>query len=212
MKNILSAVLFLCSITLFGQSTDQSAPKKSNPLPNSLFNLDVHGILGAPAVGIKGVIGSNNSGVLLGFQMGGIYGYYDDTLSDWIDVYNPFSLRLGYQRAAVAGLYWNVSADYCLSNNVYYSYELDPFGNYFWNQVERKRSGYRVNVGLGYTLSFLKSKRMYFNTEVVFSVLNKSRITSFPFQLISGIGFRIGTPASTSYEGVKEIRTVPMQP
>lgn len=215
MKNILSAVLFLCSITLFGQSNDQSASKKSNPLPNSLFNLDVNYTVGSPILGIKSVIGSNNSGFLLGFQFGGYF--VDDYYSDgaWVgykETYNLKTLRIGYQGSIFYGLYWNTSTDLCSSSYYNYNSYYDNAGNYQSNSDEGVKRGYRVNIGIGYTLSLLKSKRLYLNSEFVVHVLDRSQFNTNRIQASCGIGYRFGTPANTTYEGVKEIRTVPMQP
>lgn len=221
MKNIFSTVLLLCSISLFGQSTDQSAPKKSNPLPNSLFNLDVNYSVGSPILGIKSVIGTNNSGFLLGVQFGGyefsfIDDYYSEIASAWIggykESYNLKSLRIGYQGSIFNGLYWNTSMDLCSSSYYdYISYDYDT-GFYESYSDYGDRRGYRVNLGIGYTLSLLKSKRLYLNSEFVVHVLDRSQFNSYRIQASFGIGYRFGTPAKTTYEGVKEIRTVPMQP
>ncbi|MCE2711937.1 MAG: hypothetical protein LW688_05285 [Cryomorphaceae bacterium] len=220
MKNIFSAVLFFCSISLFGQSTNQSTPKKSNPLPNSLFNLDVNYALGSPILGIKSVIGSNNSGFLLGFQFGGYefspIDYYSEIeaarVEGYNETYNFKSLRIGYQGSIFNGLYWNTSIDLCSSSYYNYSsYDYDA-GYYQSYSDYGDRRGYRVNLGIGYTLSLLKSKRLYLNSEFVVHVLDRSQFNTTRIQASFGIGYRIGTPAKTTYEGVKEIRTVPMQP
>jgi hypothetical protein len=73
------------------------------------------------------------------------------------------------------------------------------------------RRSWRVNLGLGYTLSLGKKKRFYLNYEMAMAILNTN--SEVPrLNLSAGIGFRLGTPASTTFEGVKEIRTVPMKP
>jgi hypothetical protein len=197
MKNILSLVLLCCSLSVFGQSAAQSTPKKRTPLPNSLFNLDVnYAILGGPIFGIKSVIGSNNSGFLVGFQFGG-YGYYSDSAY----VFNSKSLRIGYQGSVFTGIYWTTSIDLC--SRSLYDYNFEYYG---------KARGYRVNLGVGYTLSVLKSKRLYLNSEFVLHVLDRSQINTNRIQASFGIGYRIGTPATTTYEGVKNVTTVPVKP
>jgi hypothetical protein len=72
--------------------------------------------------------------------------------------------------------------------------------------------GWRLNTGLGYTISLGKAKRIYLNTETIFSVIDKSKSSQGPLTFFCGIGYRFGSPARTSYDGIKNITTVPLKP
>jgi hypothetical protein len=69
----------------------------------------------------------------------------------------------------------------------------------------------RLNTGLGYTISLGKAKRFYLNTEMVYSVIDKSKSSQGKLSLLGGIGFRLGTPAKTSYDGIKNVTTIPIE-
>jgi hypothetical protein len=212
----LISILFLTSLNVFSQSAiatnnalnqnkgatnlaTSSKSKKSHELPESLLNLEIQyeNLLGGGisksygGYGVKGVIGSNNTGVLLGYMFG--YGASSDSS---ITSYN--STKLGYQYGIVRGFYANANFNLARTRTLY----LD-------NGLE-KISSIRVNIGVGYTFSFGKRKRIYYNLETGFAVINTQDLIS-RLCINSGIGFRLGTPAKTSYEGVKNVTTVPMK-
>lgn len=240
-------------------------------LPGSILNLDFSYayMFGSDSVSssiyfpIKLVLGSGNSGLIIGFQGGGnpsidnsplLLGRVTDGGSA-NDVYqsNPYTtsvtsvnylqsykevdpdfilnglmLRFGYQKAIFRGLYANLTFDVCRSKYFYslrheyltyynYDYGWGEMTDYLYtNEYEYDLNevlwGVRSNFGLGYTISFLKSKRAYLNTEMLCSIFDRSNQYLSRFQLNIGLGFRLGTPASTKYEGVKNVTTVPIKP
>lgn len=202
------SILFLTSLSVFSQgtmatnnasnqnigatnSTASAKSKKSHELPESLLNLEVpyeRFLVGGIAVGlgVKAMIGSKNTGLLLGYMRG--IGSSDYT-------YNSF--KLGYQYGIVRGFYAN--ANFNLAT-------MKPYFAYY-----PQARTIRVNLGIGYTLSFGKKKRLYYNIETAFAVINTNSNTLPRFAIYSGLGFRLGTPAKTSYEGVKNVTTVPMK-
>ena len=209
MKYLLISILFLTTLSVFSQgtmatnnasnqnigatnSTASAKSKKSHELPESLVNFDVHGetyslLAGYPGSGIKMVVGSKNTGFLVGFSFG------DD---DFSETYR--SIRVGYQYGIKRGFYANANLNVMNFNyNRYNSY------------IPNDRS-LRLNLGIGYTFSFGKRKRVYYNFETGFAVINTQDLIS-RLCINSGLGFRIGTPAKTSYEGVKNVTTVPMK-
>jgi hypothetical protein len=208
MKYLLISILFLTSLSVFSQgtmatnnasnqntgatnSTASAKSKKSHELPESLVNLEVQSeILGTGidflGGGVKAMIGSKNTGLLLGFIIG------SNSLSD--TTYNSF--RLGYQYGVVRGFYANANFNLASIKSI--------------DLYATKYRSIRVNLGIGYTLSFGKKKRLYYNIETAFAAININSLLP-RFAIYSGIGFRLGTPAKTSYEGVKNVTTVPMK-
>jgi len=209
MKYILISILFLTSLNVFSQSAiatnnalnqnkgatnpaTSSKSKKNHELPESLLNLEIQSetyslLSGYLGTGIKLVVGTKNTGVLAGFSFGddGFYESYK-------------SLRLGYQYGISRGFYANANLNVMNFNyNRYNSY------------IPNDRS-LRLNLGLGYTFSFGKRKRIYYNLETGFAVINTQDLIS-RLCINSGLGFRLGTPAKTSYEGVKNVTTVPVK-
>jgi hypothetical protein len=209
MKYILISILFLTSLNVFSQSAiatnnalnqnkgatnpaTSSKSKKNHELPESLLNLEIQSetyslLSGYLGTGIKLVVGTKNTGVLAGFSFGddGFYESYK-------------SLRLGYQYGISTGFYANANLNVMNFNyNRYNSY------------IPNDRS-LRLNLGLGYTFSFGKRKRIYYNLETGFAVINTQDLIS-RLCINSGLGFRLGTPAKTSYEGVKNVTTVPVK-
>jgi hypothetical protein len=173
-------------------SAASTKSKKSHELPESLVNFDVHAetyslLAGYPGSGIKMVVGTKNTGVLVGFSFGG---------DDFSEAYR--SIRVGYQYGIKRGLYANANLN--VMNFKYSS---------FYGGISKDRS-LRLNLGIGYTFSFGKRKRVYYNFETGFAVINTQDLIS-RLCINSGLGFRIGTPAKTSYEGVKNVTTVPMK-
>ena len=206
MKYLLISILFLTSLSVFGQSqismnnalnqnngaTNSVKAKKSHDLPESLVNFDVHAetyslLAGYPGSGIKMVVGSKNTGFLVGFSFGG---------DDFSETYR--SIRVGYQYGIKRGFYANANLNVMNFNYIVY------FGD-----IAKDRS-LRLNLGLGYTFSFGKRKRIYYNLETGFAVINTKDLAD-RLCINSGLGFRLGTPAKTSYEGVKNVTTVPMK-
>ncbi len=169
-----------------------SKSKKNHELPESLLNLEIQSetyslLSGYLGTGIKLVVGTKNTGVLAGFSFGddGFYESYK-------------SLRLGYQYGISRGFYANANL-----NVMYFNY------NRYNSYIPNDRS-LRLNLGLGYTFSFGKRKRIYYNLETGFAVINTKDLAD-RLCINSGLGFRLGTPAKTSYEGVKNVTTVPVK-
>ena len=139
------------------------------------------------------------------------------------------ALRLGYQKSIFKGLYANLSADLCriqtsVSHEYLVSYNYDYVSSWdgtvytysssvYLSELETKRTilGWRLNTGLGYTISLGDAKKFYLNTEMIYSVIDKSKSTQGKMSLMGGIGFRLGTPAKTSYDGIKVVNTVPVK-
>lgn len=173
-------------------ATNSAKSKKSHDLPESLVNFDVHAetyslLAGYPGSGIKMVVGSKNTGFLVGFSFGG---------DDFSETYR--SIRVGYQYGIKRGFYANANL-----NVMNFNY------NGYYGVIAKDRS-LRLNLGLGYTFSFGKRKRIYYNLETGFAVINTKDLAD-RLCINSGLGFRLGTPAKTSYEGVKNVTTVPMK-
>lgn len=138
---------------------------------------------------------------------------------------NGISLRLGYQQSIFKGLYANISADLTrIKTDVEFinydvSYDWLPANSgdtipeefYQFNTTRPDRTilGWRLNTGIGYTFSFGRAKKIYLNTEMVYSVINKSKTINGNMSLMAGLGYRFGTPAKTTFDGVKTIKTIP---
>ena len=192
MKKILIISFFLFALSsLTAQVTPVTLKqKKKFALPKSLFNLDVNynipvfSSAGFPILA-KAMIGSNNTGIIIGLQ---------DCIPQNLEVdevrFKGFLLRLGYQKSIVRGLFCNNTLDSSFMTSI----------------------GWRLNTGLGYTISLGKAKRIYLNTETIFSVIDKSKSSQGPLTFFCGIGYRFGAPAKTSYDGIKNITTVPLKP
>lgn len=256
--------MLLTSLQLFAQSTS-AAPKKKGVLPETLFNLDFNGSFSrynGPAsqestiiMPVKVVIGSKNTGIIVGFQsckigssiifnnapteinplvvqnydpnaynINSSYRYsYPSSSSSSLN--KGFAIRLGYQKAIFRGLYANASldisrikADVRHSYYVTYDYFDSWSGSYYSTdaylgetELARTMWGMRVNAGLGYTISIGKAKKFYLNYELIYSIIDKSKSSQGKLNIIGGIGFRIGSPAKTSIDGIKEVNTVPVK-
>jgi hypothetical protein len=136
-----------------------------------------------------------------------------------------FAIRLGYQKSIFRGLYANVSIDISrIKADVYHYYDVtyDYYsqwsGTYYSTgvylrekELNRTIWGMRLNTGLGYTISLGKAKKFYLNTEIIYSIIDKSKSSQGKLNIMGGIGFRIGSPAKTSYDGIKEVNTVPIK-
>ena len=136
---------------------------------------------------------------------------------------NGITMRLGYQQSIFKGLYANISGDLTRIkkrvSNVYndvscdYISALDGFqynlliGDFYQLQPDRTILGWRLNTGIGYTFSFGRAKKIYLNTEMVYSVINKSKTIEGNMSLMAGLGFRFGAPAKTTFDnGTKTLR------
>lgn len=227
MKKILSITfLLLTTFQLFAQNPSD-APKKKGTLPETLFNLDldfnrsfsfVDDLIGINSMTVKTMIGSKNTGIIVGLHsciMGNdeflrkqFFANRDYINSNPISINNKgFSIRLGYQKALYRGLYATVSADLTrikadVEHNYIYHYDIE---------LDRIIWGMRLNAGLGYTISIGRAKKFYLNYELIYSIIDKSKSTQGKLNFIGGIGFRIGSPAKTSYDGIKEVYTVPIK-
>lgn len=140
---------------------------------------------------------------------------------------NGITMRLGYQQSIFKGLYANISGDLTRIktrvSNVYNEVSCDyisglsgiQYNNliiedfYQLQPEDRTILGWRLNTGIGYTFSFGKAKKIYLNTEMVYSVINKSKTINGNMSLMAGLGYRFGTPAKTTFDGVKTIKTIP---
>jgi hypothetical protein len=253
MKILLTICLLLFgSVTVLAQN-NLDAPKKKGTLPETLFNLDFNGNFsfdGLTSMPVKAMIGSKNTGIIVGFQtckMGNsvlnnvpteinpliVQDYEPDAYninssyrssSPSFSLNKGFAIRLGYQKSIFRGLYANASldisrikADVRHSYYVTYNYFDSWFGEYsswtYLQETELNRTiwGMRLNTGLGYTISLGKAKKFYLNTEIIYSIIDKSKSSQGKLNIIGGIGFRIGSPAKTSYDGIKEVNTVPVK-
>ncbi len=132
------------------------------------------------------------------------------------------SIRLGYQRSLFSGIYANASMDICTIKARFYTedeyYSLYYQFIYNTDEYYQRLWAMRLNAGIGYTLSIGKQKRFYFNSEIVYSffnrILNSHSLTIDiynNFNINMGFGFRIGSPSKTTYDGIKEVNTVPLK-
>ena len=217
MKKILILNLLLFAFgSIFAQKPSIAPKQKKNfTLPKSLFNLDVNynipvfSSAGFPILA-KAMIGSNTTGIIIGLQ---------DCIPQNLEVdevrFIGFLLRLGYQKSIVRGLFCNLSADFCRmkgSESAFADPSLEIMPNNTLDSSFMTSIGWRLNTGLGYTISLGKAKRIYLNTETIFSVIDKSKSSQGPLTFFWGLGYRFGAPAKTSYDGIKNITTVPLKP
>lgn len=137
-----------------------------------------------------------------------------------------FAITLGYQKSIFRGLYANASLDISrikaeVRHSYYVTYDyFDSWSGGYYSTgtylqetefAPRKIWGMRLNAGLGYTISIGRAKKFYLNYELIYSIIDKSKSTQGRLNIIAGIGFRIGSPAKTSYDGIKEVNTVPIK-
>jgi hypothetical protein len=248
-KIIISNFLLFLSLSICAQSNLENSKKKGS-LPESLMNIDFNQSLSLDKerftnLPLKIVIGTNNSGIILGVQSC-IFGVNQQIGHDQSNVINEFeqltgtyvtdaiysnsnaynlnrgiALRLGYQKSIVKGLYASLSGDFCQIKadiehtylmSYYYSWSGSEYYSTYNTYDENTRYiGWRLNAGIGYTISLGKAKRFYLNTEFVYAVIDNSKSLSARMNFMSGIGFRIGTPAKTTYEGIRDAQTIPIQ-
>jgi hypothetical protein len=145
--------------------------------------------------------------------------------TDMVALNKGFAIRLGYQKSIFRGLYANVSIDISrIKADVYHYYDVtydyySPWSGTYYStgvylrekELNRTIWGMRLNTGLGYTISLGKAKKFYLNTEMIYSIIDKSKSSQGKLNIMGGIGFRIGSPAKTSYDGIKEVNTVPIK-
>ena len=213
---------YLYAITNSGESSSL-AQLASNKFTDFLYRAN-----DVPRV--KAMIGSKNTGIIIGYQscrMGSqsylknVYSNTNMTTDSAIyfysnPAYNPyknkgFSIRLGYQKALISGLYASVSGDLTrIKANVEHKFYNNNFSIYEFEK-DRIIWGMRLNAGLGYTLSIGKAKKFYLNNEIVYSFIDKSKSNLLKLNLNFAFGFRIGTPSKTTYDGIKEVNTVPLK-
>ena len=207
MKKIVAIFFVIFSSTSLLSQKESTSPKekKVNSLPESFLNLDLNyasisnisdnqEITSKPFV-LKAMIGSKNSGLIVGFQT---CTFKESFISG--DNTNGITMRLGYQKSIFRGLYGNIAADLTAIK--------DAYTPVFLERNDRTILGWRLNTGIGYTFSFGKAKKIYLNTEMLYSVINKSKTIEGNMSLMAGLGFRFGKPAKTTYDiGTKTVRS-----
>jgi hypothetical protein len=198
MKKLLFYFFIFSSAITVAQTAQNTSKKRSSELPVSLLNLDFlfeseANPAAYPGLGVKMVFGSQNTGILAGFSVA------SDNYSQ-----SYRSIRAGYQYGIKRGLYSNVNLNLLNFRYDGYYYSGYPSADIIENH-------FRLNLGLGYTLSLGKKKRFYINLEGACALINTNDELS-RIILNFGYGFRFGTPAKTSYEGVKNVTTVPIKP
>ena len=212
MKKILILCLLLFAFgSMFAQKQSIAPKQKKNfALPKSLFNLDFNYCTSLNEIdenfgiiSIKAMIGSNNTGIFLGVKPLGInYGDLEK---------NPnLEIQLGYQKRIFKGLFTSLSLELTRVK----------FTDYF-SSLEEIKIFSSLITSIGYTISLGKTKRIYLNYEVNYYLIDGFRDyiqDNFGYEadkrlnLTVGLGYRFGSPAKTSYDGIKNITTVPLKP
>lgn len=216
MKKILILYLLLFAFgSMFAQKPSIATKQKKNyALPKSLFNLDFnycrdpYGIddnIGI--ISIKTMIGSNNTGIIIGVKPLGI--------ADGDLLKNNLEIQLGYQKRIFKGLFTSLSLE--LTRMKFTYYDTSDYNS----SLEKIKILPSLITSIGYTISLGKTKRFYLNYEVNYYLIDGFRDyfqDNFGFEfdkrfyLIGGLGYRFGAPAKTSYDGIKNITTVPLKP
>lgn len=216
MKKILILCLLLFAFgTMFAQKPSIATKQKKNfALPKSLFNLDFNYCrdlydidYNIGIISIKTMIGSNNTGIIIGVKP---FAIYDGDL-----LKNNFGIQLGYQKRILKGLFTSLSLELTrIKFTEYYS-------SYYNSSLEKIKILPSLITSIGYTISLGKTKRIYLNYEVNYYLIDGFRDyyqDNFGFEidkrlnLTGGLGYRFGAPAKTSYSGIKNITTVPLKP
>ena len=216
MKKILILCLLLFAFgSIFAQKQSIAPKQKKNfALPKSLFNLDfnycrdlsyIDDNIGI--ISIKTMIGSNNTGIIIGVKP---FAIYDGDL-----LKNNFGIQLGYQKRIFKGLFTSLSLELTrIKFTEYYS-------SYYNSSLEKIKILPSLITSIGYTISLGKTKRIYLNYEVNYYLIDGFRDyyqDNFGFEidkrlnLTGGLGYRFGSPAKTSFSGIKNITTVPLKP
>jgi hypothetical protein len=216
MKKILILNLFLFAFgSMFAQKPSIAPKQKKNfALPKSLFNLDfnycrdlsyIDDNIGI--ISIKTMIGSNNTGIIIGVKP---FAIYDGDL-----LKNNFGIQLGYQKRIFKGLFTSLSLE--LTRIKFTEYDTSDYNS----SLEKIKIFPSLITSIGYTISLGKTKRIYLNYEVNYYLIDGFRDyyqDNFGFEidkrlnLTGGLGYRFGSPAKTSFSGIKNITTVPLKP
>jgi hypothetical protein len=216
MKKILILNLFLFAFgSMFAQKPSIAPKQKKNfALPKSLFNLDfnycrdlsyIDDNIGI--ISIKTMIGSNNTGIIIGVKP---FAIYDGDL-----LKNNFGIQLGYQKRIFKGLFTSLSLE--LTRIKFTEYDTSDYNS----SLEKIKILPSLITSIGYTISLGKTKRIYLNYEVNYYLIDGFRDyyqDNFGFEidkrlnLTGGLGYRFGSPAKTSFSGIKNITTVPLKP
>ena len=216
MKKILILNLFLFAFgSMFAQKPSIAPKQKKNfALPKSLFNLDfnycrdlsyIDDNIGI--ISIKTMIGSNNTGIIIGVKP--LVLYYEELEEKNLEI------QLGYQKRILKGLFTSLSLELTrIKFTEYYS-------SYYNSSLEKIKILPSLITSIGYTISLGKTKRIYLNYEVNYYLIDGFRDyyqDNFGFEidkrlnLTGGLGYRFGSPAKTSFSGIKNITTVPLKP
>ena len=216
MKKILILNLFLFAFgSMFAQKPSIAPKQKKNfALPKSLFNLDfnycrdlsyIDDNIGI--ISIKTMIGSNNTGIIIGVKP---FAIYDGDL-----LKNNFGIQVGYQKRIFKGLFTSLSLE--LTRIKFTEYDTSDYNS----SLEKIKILPSLITSIGYTISLGKTKRIYLNYEVNYYLIDGFRDyyqDNFGFEidkrlnLTGGLGYRFGSPAKTSFSGIKNITTVPLKP
>lgn len=201
--------------SMFAQKQSIAPKQKKNfALPKSLFNLDFNYSRSLneidenfSIISIKAMIGSNNTGVIIGVKP---FAIYDGDL-----LKNNFGIQLGYQKRILKGLFTSLSLE--LTRMKFTDYDTSDYNS----SLEKIKILPSLITSIGYTISLGKTKRFYLNYEVNYYLIDGFRDyyqDNFGYEfdkrlnLIGGLGYRFGSPAKTSYDGIKNITTVPLKP
>jgi hypothetical protein len=216
MKKILILCLLLFAFgTMFAQKPSIATKQKKNfALPKSLFNLDFNYCrdlydidYNIGIISIKTMIGSNNTGIIIGVKP---FAIYDGDL-----LKNNFGIQLGYQKRIFKGLFTSLSLE--LTRIKFTEYDTSDYNS----SLEKIKILPSLITSIGYTISLGKTKRIYLNYEVNYYLIDGFRDyyqDNFGFEidkrlnLTGGLGYRFGSPAKTSFSGIKNITTVPLKP
>ena len=219
MKKILILCLLLFAFgSIFAQKPSIAPKQKKNfALPKSLFNLDFNyckffsieelDISDVAIISIKAMIGSNNTGIILGVKPLVL----DDVELEKTDL----TIQLGYQKRIFKGLFTSLSLE--LTRMKFTEYDTSDYNS----SLEKIKILPSLITSIGYTISLGKTKRIYLNYEVNYYLIDGFRDyaqDNFGFEidkrlnLTVGLGYRFGAPAKTSYDGIKNITTVPLKP
>jgi len=216
MKKIIILYLLLFAFgSMFAQKQSIAPKQKKNfALPKSLFNLDFNycrdlsyideniGI-----ISVKAMIGSNNTGIIIGVKP--LVLYYEELEEKNLEI------QLGYQKRILKGLFTSLSIE--LTRVKYTYYDTSDYNS----SLEKIKILPSLITSIGYTISLGKTKRFYLNYEVNYYLIDGFRDyyqDNFGFEidkrlnLTGGLGYRFGSPAKTSYDGIKNITTVPLKP
>jgi hypothetical protein len=216
MKKILILYLLLFAFGSMFAQKPSIAPKqkKESSLPESFLNLDfnycrdlsyIDDNIGI--ISIKTMIGSNNTGIIIGVKP---FAIYDGDL-----LKNNFGIQLGYQKRIFKGLFTSLSLE--LTRIKFTEYDTSDYNS----SLEKIKILPSLITSIGYTISLGKTKRIYLNYEVNYYLIDGFRDyyqDNFGFEidkrlnLTGGLGYRFGSPAKTSFSGIKNITTVPLKP